>query len=426
MLLSTPGKVLNRVLLERMKEAVYPKLRDQQAGFRRNRSCADQIVSLRIIVEQTLEWNSPLYINFIEYDKAFDRVDRETMWKLLRHYGVPEKIIFLIWCTFQDMSCRIAHTGQLSESFEVKTGVRQGCLLSPFLFLLVIDWIMKTTTTGRNNGIQWILQTRLDDLDFADDLAFLSHNHSQMQDKTTLLQTTSAGTGLKINRKKTELMKMNTTANAPVTVGGEPIREVVSFVYLGIVVDQQGGTDRDVTASIGKTRAAFVMLKNIWASGGISMRTKLRIFNSNVKSVLLCGCETWRTTLTIQRKIQTFFNTCLRRIYKIQWQEKIRNEDLWERAGQKPVAKQLLRRKWGWIGHPLRKSASSTTRQALTWNPQGRRKRGRLHNSWRRDTEAELKQQGTNWSRMTRAAQNRVPWQGVVYGLCSTRSDGHK
>ena len=312
------------------------------------------------------------------------------------------------------MSCKITHAGQLSESFEVKTGVRQGCLLSPFLFLLVIDWIMKTTTTGRTNGIQWTLWTQLDDLDFADDLALLSHNHSQMQDKTTLLETTSAGTGLKISRKKTELMKMNTTANAPITVGGEPIREVVSF------------TDRDVTARIGKARAAFVMLKNIWASGGISMRTKLHIFNSNVKSVLLYGCETWRTTQTMQRKIQTFFNTCLRRIYKIQWQEKIRNEDLWKQAGQEPVAKQILRRKWGWIGHTLKKPASSTTRQALTWNPQGKRKKGRPRNSWRRDTEAELKQQGTNWSGMTRAAQNRVRWRGSLMAYAPLGSDGHK
>ena len=130
MLLSTPGKVLNRILLERMKEVVDPKLRVQQAGFRRNSSCADQIASLCIIVEQSLEWNSPLYISFIDYEKAFDSVARETMWKLLRHCGVPKKIISLIRCTFQDMSCKIAHAGQLSESFEVKTGVQQGCLLS--------------------------------------------------------------------------------------------------------------------------------------------------------------------------------------------------------------------------------------------------------------------------------------------------------
>nr|KAG5698101.1 hypothetical protein BaRGS_031791 [Batillaria attramentaria] len=92
----------------------------------------------------------------------------------------------------------------------------------------------------------------------------------------------------------------------------------------------------------------------------------------------------------MQQKIQTFLNTCLRRIFNIRWPEKIRNEELWERAGQEPVAKQILRRKWGWIGHTLRKPASSTTRQALTWNPQGKRKRGRPRNSWRRDTEAEL------------------------------------
>nr|KAG5694373.1 hypothetical protein BaRGS_002227 [Batillaria attramentaria] len=146
-------------------------LRDQQASFRKNRSCADQIASLRIIVEQSLEWNSPLYINFIDYEKAFHSVDREALWKLLRHYG---------------------------KAFEVTTGVRQGCLLSPFLFLLVIDWIMKTTTTGRKNGIQWTSWTELDDLDFADDLALLSHSHSQMQDKTTYQpEQSSRSTGRK-------------------------------------------------------------------------------------------------------------------------------------------------------------------------------------------------------------------------------------
>nr|KAG5696263.1 hypothetical protein BaRGS_019965 [Batillaria attramentaria] len=83
-----------------------------------------------------------------------------------------------------------------------------------------------------------------------------------MQDKTTWLEATSAGTGLKINRKKNRADEDQTpTANTPVTVGGEPIREVESFVYLGSVVDGQGGTDRDVTARIGKARAAMVMLK---------------------------------------------------------------------------------------------------------------------------------------------------------------------
>ena len=136
MLLSVPGKVLNRVVLDRVKDAVDPQLRDQQAGFRKKRSCADQIASLRIIIEQSLEWNTPFYINFIDYEKAHDSVDGQSLWKLLRHYGVPVKIVSLIQCIYQDMGCRVVHTGQTSEKFQVKTGVRQGCLLSPFLFLL--------------------------------------------------------------------------------------------------------------------------------------------------------------------------------------------------------------------------------------------------------------------------------------------------
>ena len=149
-------------------------------------------------------------------------------------------------------------------------------------------------------------------------------------------------------------MKINTTANTPVIVYGEPIRDWNSFIYLGSAVDRQGGTDRDVTARICKATAAFVMLKNIWLSKEIRKRTKLRIFNSNVKSVLLYKCETWRTTKTMQ----TFFNTSLRRIYNIRWPEMTPNEELWERAGQELVAKQILKKKWGWNGHTLRKPAS--------------------------------------------------------------------
>ena len=90
MLLLTPDKVLNRVLLERMKEAVDPKLRDQQAASgRTNLVPARSPACVCIIVKQSLEWNSPFYINLIDDEKAFDSVDRETMWKLLRHYGVP-------------------------------------------------------------------------------------------------------------------------------------------------------------------------------------------------------------------------------------------------------------------------------------------------------------------------------------------------
>jgi len=418
-LLSVPGKVFNRVLLERMKGQVDTLLRDQQAGFRKNRSCVDQIATLRIIVEQSLEWNTSLYINFVDYEKAFDSVDRNTMWKLLRHYGVPGKLVTLIRNSYEGMTCRVVHGGQLTSSFTVRTGVRQGCLLSPFLFLLVIDWAMKVSTEHQRNGIQWTLLEQLDDLDFADDLALLSHSHQQMQLKTSELARTSITTGLKIHEGKTKILKINARSQDPVTLNGKELEEVDTFTYLGSIIDKEGGTDADVKARIGKARAAYLQLKSIWSAREVSTQTKIRLYNSNVKSVLLYGAETWRTTKSTIKKVQTFMNSCLKRILCIHWPEVISNVELWQRTNQLPAGEEIRRRRWRWIGHTIRKPSTNITRQALKWNPQGKRKRGRPRNTWRRDLNADMKRMGKSWQELERAAQDRRLWRAVVDGLCS-------
>ena len=211
----------------------------------------------------------------------------------------------------------MVHGGQLTDAFPVRTGVRQGCLLSPFLFLLVIDWIMKNSTSDGKYGIQWTAQNQLDDLDFADDLALLSHTHEQMQMKTANVAAASASIGLHIHKGKSKILKYNTENTNPITLDGETLEEVETFKYLGSIVDKQGGSDANVKARIGKARAAFLQLKNIWDSKQLSTNFKVRIFNTNVKTVLLYGAETWRTTTTIIRKVQVFINSCLRKILNI-------------------------------------------------------------------------------------------------------------
>ncbi len=116
------------------------------------------------------------------------------LWKILAHYGIPPKLINIIKSTFQGMQCSVLHEGCPSEPFEVQTGVQQGCPLSPFLFLLCIDWTMNQTTNNSQTGIQWSLTEQLEDLDFADDIALLAHSHQQMQDKTNKLELTAAAT----------------------------------------------------------------------------------------------------------------------------------------------------------------------------------------------------------------------------------------
>ena len=88
MLLSVPSKILTRIILDRLKRALDKTLREEQAGFRQDRSCTDHIATLRIIIEQSLEWQSPLYSVFVDFQKAFDSVDRDVIWRLMQHYGL--------------------------------------------------------------------------------------------------------------------------------------------------------------------------------------------------------------------------------------------------------------------------------------------------------------------------------------------------
>ena len=142
-----------------------------------------------------------------------------------------------------------------------------------------------------------------------------------------------------------------------------------------------------------------------------------RLFNSNVKSVLLYGCESWSLTKTSSTKLQTFINTCLRKILGVSWPDRIRTEDLWKRTGQFSVMKEIGRRRWRWIGHTMRKPASCTARQALQWNPQGRRKRGRPRATWRRLVDDDLGRGMLSWREVLKRAQDRVKWKSVVRGL---------
>ena len=144
----------------------------------------------------------------------------------------------------------------------------------------------------------------------------------------------------------------------------------------------------------GRAKAAFLQMKNIWASPNLTINIKTKTFHTTVEPVLLYGAETWKSTAAILKKIQTFINTCLRPILWIQWPESISNRELWKRTKQQPAEDEILQRYWIWVGLTLRKPMACITGQALTWNLQGKRKRGRLRNTWCRYLEAETKRMG--------------------------------
>ena len=134
----------------------------EQAGFRKRRGCTDQILALRNTIEQTLKWNCPLYINFIDLKKAFASIHHDTLWMILRSYGVPPKIVSLIEKFYNHFECSVILSNASSEWFPVKSDVRQGRILSPILFLVVIDWVVRKTTSDKPRGIQRTILSQLE------------------------------------------------------------------------------------------------------------------------------------------------------------------------------------------------------------------------------------------------------------------------
>ena len=87
--------------------------------------------------------------------KAFDSIHQDTLWKIMKLYGIPSKFIKLVRMFYTDVKCSVVSEGGLTNWFEVKSGVKQGCVMSGFLFLLVVDWIMSQAVKDKNTGIRW-------------------------------------------------------------------------------------------------------------------------------------------------------------------------------------------------------------------------------------------------------------------------------
>ena len=200
--------------------------------------------------------------------------------------------------------------------------------MSSLLFIIAIDWVMKRTVQNSNTGIRWTLFSNLEDIDYADDLALLSHTERHIQSKTSNLQKNSSILGLKININKTEALSLNTSEPPNIELNGQQISCISSFTYLGSIVTSDGGAEQEIKTRLGKARSAFQRLRNIWKSTYISRHTKIKIYNSCVLSVLLYGAECWRMTEKDLQKLSGFHNTCLRKIMRIFWPRKITNEDL--------------------------------------------------------------------------------------------------
>ena len=291
--------------------------------------------------------------------------------------------------------------------------------MSPLLFNIVLDFVMKKVELI-GNGIEWTAGRRLRNLAYADDICLLAEDMADMRRMTEAVVSEAAKVGLRVNTRKTELMKIRIEDTESVVIENEIIQEVDKFVYLGCEVRKDGNIRNEVGIRIGKACAAFKNMEKVWNENGISLRTKLKLFNSIVLSVLLYGCESWKGLREVENRVRRFESGCLRKILNIRWSDYVSEDELRRRTGQPSVIGIIKRRRWRWYGHVLRMPPSRLPKQANSWTPVGRRRVGRPKDTWRRTVAREAREKNLDQENMMALAEDRSAWRDLIADLWTT------
>ena len=214
--------------MDRMKGKIEAELDDAQSGFRQGKGTREGLLNLRLICERHLEVKKDVYICFLDYVKAFDRVRHEPLMQCLSEIGVDGKDIKIIRNLYWDQTASVRIMNELSEEIRIQRGVRQGCVASPTLFNLYTEIFLRhiIDMKGVNVG-----GTNYNNLRYADDTALLAGNEKQLSDLTSKINEVGKQFGMKINIKKTKAMVVRKKPNSPkinIAIGGQHIEQVTS------------------------------------------------------------------------------------------------------------------------------------------------------------------------------------------------------
>ena len=420
-LLSIPGRVLMKIIQTRVEKKVELHLRDNQNGFRSKRGTGDSIFGVHQVIEKTREYNKHLYVLSIDFSKAFDCISREKLWTVLPQYDIDEEITTLIRNIYNGSTARIQlNSGAISEPFNITSGVRQGCILSPLLFSIIINEIMREATQNLSDKESYLYlnNSRLYDFDYADDLAIFSESLEGLEALYREVKKVASDWLLKINCSKTKIMHIcrsdtNIQNGTTVSLDGDSFEAINSFKYLGSIISRDGSSRPNVEKRIMMGNTVFQRMKTFFRRKRASLHLRKRVFNTCVLSVLLYGSESWTLTPALYSKLESFQNQCLRDMLNLTWEDKISNKELHQRVpGYTSIASLIRRRRLRWFGKLLNMEESRICKQLLKWKPEGRRPRGRPPKSWISQVQKDL--QKSDIVEFTELLKNGIP-EGVAW-----------
>lgn len=388
-LLSVPGKIYSRILIDRARSVTENVLEEEQSGFRKGRGCVDQVYALKSILEKLSEKQKVACMAFLDLEKAYDRVQRESLWEVLKIYGIGGKLLNAIKSFYKCSESCVRVCREESKWFEVKVGLRQGCVMSPWLFNVYMDGVVKEFKARiTEKGISLKVGNdlvKVSCLLFADDTVLTAESEEQLQMFVNEFLSVCERRGLKLNVGKSKVMSTCDANEGELVIKmkDERMEEVKDFKYLGVEISANGGIECELEHRVTEARKSAGMLDRMWKNRGVSMEVKKRMYDSIVIPTVLYGSEAWTWSGKVGKKLNVLEMSCLRRMCDVSLRDRIRNEEIRRRCGVEKVLsikgeESVLR----FYGHLERMADERLTKKIHCANVEGGRARGRPKKRW--------------------------------------------
>jgi len=430
-LLEQVMKVLERVVEKRVRCKV--DIDDMQFGFRPGRGTTDAIFIVRQVQEKYLAKKRELWMAFVDLEKAFDRVPRDVVWWALRLMGVEEWIVQVIQAMYAGATTAVKINNGESTEFEVKVGVHQGSVLSPLLFIIVLEALSREFRVG----VPW-------ELFYADDLVLIAETEELLCEQIEKWKLGMEAKGLRVNIGKTKVMKCHVRSEREENMGkypcgvcksgvginsifctgcskwihkkcsgvqgklaedaafrcvkcekGEPASCVKSAEInlsdgskielvnkLGDMIGSGGGAEEASRCRVRCAWSKFRELQPILTEMGVSLRLKGKFYKTCVQSVLVYGSETWATKVEDMKRLERTERAMVRWISGVTLKDRKSNEELRDQLGIECVSDIVTRARLRWYGHLERKNSDDCVAACRVMKVVGVRGKGRGRKTW--------------------------------------------
>uniref|UniRef100_A0A4W2GVQ8 RNA-directed DNA polymerase n=1 Tax=Bos indicus x Bos taurus TaxID=30522 RepID=A0A4W2GVQ8_BOBOX len=331
-------------------------------------------------MEKARLFQKNIYFCFIDYAKAFDCVDHNKLWNILKEMGIPDHLICLLRNLYAGQEATVRTGHGTTDWFQIGKGVCQGCILSPCLFNLYAEYIMRNAGLEETQAGIKIGGRNINNLRYADDTTLMAESEEELKSLLMKVKVESEKVGLKLNIQKTMIM-----TSGPITsweIDGETVETVSNFIFLGSKITTDGDCSHEITRHLLLGRKVMTNLDNILKSRDITLPTKVRLIKAMVFPVVMYGCESWTVKKAERQRIDAFELWCWRRLLRVPWTARRYNQSILKEISPGiSLEGMMLKLKLQYFGHLMRR-VDTLEKTLMLGGIGGKRRRGRQRMRW--------------------------------------------